>query len=52
MDAKTHDLVLLGAVSLFLAGFLWSWGHLGLGLVFFALGAVAILGIVECWLRC
>jgi hypothetical protein len=47
MDAKTRDLLLLGAVSLFLAGFIWIWGHLGLGLVFFALGAVAVIGIVQ-----
>jgi hypothetical protein len=47
MDAKTRDLVLLGAVSLFLAGFAWSWGHLFLGSVFFALGAVAVLGIAQ-----
>jgi hypothetical protein len=47
MDAKTRDLALLGALSLFCAGFAWNWGHLILGSVFFALGAVAALGIAE-----
>ena len=50
MDVKTRDLVLLGAVSLFLTGFAWSWGHLVLGSVFFALAAVAAFGIAwEHW---
>jgi hypothetical protein len=47
MDAKTRDLALLAALSLFCAGFAWSWGHVILGSVFFALGAVALLGIAE-----
>jgi hypothetical protein len=44
MDAKTRDLVLLGAVSLFLAGFAWVEDHAVFGSVFFALGVVAIGG--------
>jgi hypothetical protein len=47
MDAKTRDLVLLAALSLFCAGFAWSWGHLVLGSVLFALGVVAVLGIAQ-----
>jgi hypothetical protein len=45
MDAKTRDLALLAALSLFCASFAWSWGHVILGSVFFPLGAVAVLGI-------
>jgi hypothetical protein len=44
MDAKTRGLVALAAVSLFCAGFAWVEGHAVFGSVFFALGAVAILG--------
>jgi hypothetical protein len=52
MGAKTRDLVLLGAVSLFLAVFAWSWGHLVLGSVFLALAAVAAFGLAwEHWGR-
>jgi hypothetical protein len=47
MDAKTRDLALLAALSLFCAGFAWGWDYIILGLVFFALGAVAVLGITE-----
>jgi hypothetical protein len=47
MDAKTRDLVLLGAVSLFCAGIAWILGHLVLGAVFFALGVVAALGLAQ-----
>jgi hypothetical protein len=47
MDAKTRNLVLLGALSLFCAGFAWSWGDLILGSVFFAFGGVAAYGIAE-----
>jgi hypothetical protein len=47
MDAKTRNLVLLGVLSLFCAGFLWSSGHLVSSSVFFALGAVAALGYAE-----
>ena len=47
MDAKTRDLALLAALSLFCAGVAWISGHFVLGWVFFALGAVAALGIVE-----
>jgi hypothetical protein len=47
MDAKTRNLVLLGVLSLFCAGFLWNSGHLVLGSVFFALGVVAALGIAQ-----
>jgi hypothetical protein len=31
MDTKTRNLVLLGVLSLFCAGFLWSTGHVVLG---------------------
>jgi hypothetical protein len=34
MDAKTRDLTLLATLSLFRAGFAWSWGHLILGSIF------------------
>jgi hypothetical protein len=44
MDAKTRDLALLAALSLFCAAFAWTRGHLVLGSVFFALGTVAVLG--------
>jgi hypothetical protein len=48
MDAKTtRDLALLAALSLFCAGFAWSWGYVILGSVFFALGVVAALGIAQ-----
>jgi hypothetical protein len=47
MDAITRNLVLLGVLSLFCAGFLWSSDYLVLGSVFFALGAVAAFGIAE-----
>jgi hypothetical protein len=47
MDAKTRDLALLAALSLFCAGFAWSWDYIILGFLFFALGAVAVLGIAE-----
>jgi hypothetical protein len=46
MDAKTRDLALLAALSLFCAGS-WSWGYVILGSVFFALGVVAALGIAQ-----
>ena len=46
MDAKTRDLALLAAMSLFCAGAAWILDHLVLGSVFFALGLVAALGIV------
>jgi hypothetical protein len=50
MDAKTRDLVLLGAVSLFCAGAAWISDYLVLGSVFFALGVAAALGIAwEQW---
>jgi len=52
MNAKTtRDLALLAALSLFCAGFAWSWDHLILGSVFFALGVVAALGIAEKYWR-
>ena len=38
MDAKTQELALLAALSLFCAGFAWILGHLVLGSVLFALG--------------
>ena len=45
MDAKTRDVALLAALSLFCGGFAWSSGHFILGSVFFALGVVAALEI-------
>ena len=45
MDAKTRDLVLLSGLSLFCTGAAWIFDYLVLGLVFFALGMVAALGI-------
>ena len=49
MDAKTRDIVLLIALSLFCAGVAWILDYLILGSVFFALG-VAALGIAwEQW---
>jgi hypothetical protein len=47
MDAKTRDLALLTALSLFCAGVAWILDHLVLGSVFFALGVAAALGIAE-----
>jgi hypothetical protein len=47
MDAKTRNLFLLAALSLFCTGFAWSWDYVILGSVFFALGGVAALGIVQ-----
>jgi hypothetical protein len=50
MDAKTRDLALLAALSLFCAGVAWILGHLVLGSVFFALGVTAAVSIVwEDW---
>jgi hypothetical protein len=46
MDAKTRDLALLTALSLFCAGVAWILDHLVLGWVFFVLGGVAALEIV------
>ena len=49
MDAKTRDIVLLIALSLFCAGVAWILDYLILGSVFFALGVTA-LGIAwEQW---
>jgi hypothetical protein len=45
MDAKTRDLALLAALSLFCAGVAWILDHLVLGSVFFALAVAAALGI-------
>ena len=47
MDANTRDLVLIAALSLFCAGFAWILGYVFLGLVFFALGGVAAIGLVD-----
>jgi hypothetical protein len=47
MDAKTRSLALLAALSLFCAGFAWIMDHAVFGLVFFALGVVAIFGAAE-----
>ena len=41
MDAKTRDLALLTALSLFCAGVAWILDELVFGLVFFALGVAA-----------
>src|SRR5262245_37940546 len=51
MDAKTRNLALLAALSLFCAGSAWSLGHLILGSVFFVLGVVAALGIAQKYWR-
>jgi hypothetical protein len=49
----TRDLALLATLSLFCAGFAWSWGYVILGSVFFALGVVAALGIAQKrWRKC
>ena len=45
MDAKSRDLALLTVLSLFCAGVAVSCDRFVLGWVFFALGAVAGLGI-------
>jgi hypothetical protein len=45
MDAKTRNLALLAALSLFCAGVALISDHLVLGLVFFVLGGVAALEI-------
>ena len=47
MDAKTRDLVLLAALSLFCAGVAWISDHFILSWVFFAFGGVATVGIAE-----
>jgi len=47
MDAKTRDLVLFAALSLFCAGFAWTVDHAVFGSVFFALGVVGIFGAAE-----
>jgi hypothetical protein len=47
MDAKTHNLALLAALSLFCAGVAWILGYLILGSILFALGGVAAVGIVR-----
>ena len=49
MDAKTRDLAWL--LSLFCAGFAWSWGYVILGSVFFVLRIVAALGIAQKYWR-
>jgi hypothetical protein len=51
MDAKTRNLVLLAALSLFCAGVAWISGYFVLGCVFFVLGGVAALGIAERYWR-
>jgi hypothetical protein len=45
LDAKTRDLALLVAQSLFCAGVAFLSDHLVLGLVFFVLGGVAAIEI-------
>ena len=44
MDAKTRNLALLAALSLFCAIFAWAGDRDIFGSVFFALGVVGILG--------
>ena len=44
MDAKTLDLALLASLSLFCAMFAWAGDRNIVGSLFFALGAVAIVG--------
>ena len=51
MDAKTRDLALLTALSLFSAGFAWILGYVILGSVFFVLGVVAAFGIAQKYWR-
>jgi len=51
MDAKTRDLALLIAMSLFCAGVAWISDYLVLGLVFFALGVAAAFGMAERYWR-
>src|SRR5262249_41057672 len=51
MNAKTRDLALLTALSLFCAGVAWILDHLVLGSVFFALGVAAALGIAQKYWR-
>ena len=47
MDAKTRDLALLTALSLYCAGVAWILDYLVFGLVFFALGVAAGLEIAR-----
>jgi len=47
MDAKTRDLALLAALSLFCAGIAWIMDHAVFGLAFFALGVIGIFGAAE-----
>ena len=51
MDAKTRNLALLAALSLFCAGVAWILDHLVLGSVFFALGVVGVFGIAKRYWR-
>jgi hypothetical protein len=44
MDAKTRNLALLAALSLFCAGFAWILDYVVLGAVLFVLGVAAGLG--------
>jgi hypothetical protein len=44
MDDKTRNLLLLAGLSLFCAIFAWAGDRDVVGSVFFALGAVAIVG--------
>jgi hypothetical protein len=47
MDAKTRDLALLAALSLFCAGIAWIMDHAVFGSAFFALGVVGIFGAAD-----
>ena len=50
MDAKTRDLVLLAALSLFCTGAAWALDDIFFGSVFAAFGAVAALRVaLEQW---
>jgi hypothetical protein len=46
-DIKTRDLALLAALALICAVFAWSGGHLIWGSIFFAFGAIAVLGAAQ-----
>jgi hypothetical protein len=47
MDAETRDLALFAALSLFCAGLAWTVDHPLFSSLFFVLGLVAIVGVIE-----
>jgi hypothetical protein len=49
MDAKTRNLVLLAALSLFCRVVAWISGYFVLGSIFFVLGVVAALSSERYW---